>query len=167
MGGYGGGGRGLQRKQLDELEQAARESLREGAQPQKRNVFISFAHEDLGEVNLLRAQAKNENSNLEFNDWSLREPFDSESAEYVRRGIRERIRQSSVTICYITENTAESKWCDWEIRETIKMNKGVVAVHKGDSPPSHLPPALMEFGIKPIKWNQMEINNAIEKAAKA
>jgi len=46
-------------------------------EPTKRNVFISFVAEDLNEVNLLRGQARNENSDLEFSDWSLSEPFDS------------------------------------------------------------------------------------------
>jgi len=41
-------------------------------------------------VNLLRGQARNENSDLEFSDWSLSEPFDSKNAEYIKRGIRER-----------------------------------------------------------------------------
>lgn len=165
MGGARGGGRNLRSDELRRLEEVAKSSLREAAQPQKRNVFISFVEEDLAEVNLLRGQAKNENSNLEFNDWSLKEPFDSKNAEYIKRGIRERIRQCSVTICYITENTANSKWVDWEIRESIKLGKGVIAMYKGDSPPRHLPPAIKELGIKMVPWNQQEITKAIEKAA--
>jgi hypothetical protein len=165
MGGTGGGGRSLRREELRALEQAARESLREAAQPKRRNVFISFVEEDLAEVNLLRGQAKNENSNLEFNDWSLKEPFNSKNAEYIKRGIRERIRQCSVTICYLTENTAKSKWVDWEISESIKLGKGVIAMYKGDAPPRNLPPAIKEFGIKLVPWSQEAITKAIEKVA--
>jgi len=165
MGGARGGGRNLRNEELRQLEEVAKASLKEAAQPEKRNVFISFVEEDLAEVNLLRGQAKNENSNLEFNDWSLKEPFDSKNAEYIKRGIRERIRQCSVTICYISENTANSKWVDWEIRESIKLGKGVIAMYKGNSPPKHLPPAIKELGIKMVPWNQQEIAKAIEKAA--
>ena len=43
---------------------------------------------------------------MEFNDWSLRAPFDSERADYVREGIRERIRQASLTLVYLSEHTA-------------------------------------------------------------
>lgn len=165
MGGSSGRSRNLGNDELRALEEVAKTSIREGAQPQKRNVFISFVEEDLNEVNLLRGQAKNENSNLEFNDWSLKEPFDSNNAEYIKRGIRERLRQCSVTICYITENTAKSKWVDWEIRESVKLGKGVVVMHKGDTPPKNLPPAVKELGIKPIPWDQKEINKAVDKAA--
>lgn len=162
MGGTGGGGRGLGRDELKILEQIARDSLKDAAQPKRRNVFISFTEEDLQEVNLLRAQAKNENSNLEFNDWSLKQPFDSENAEYIRRGIRERIRQSSITICYVTENTAKSKWVDWEIKESINLNKTVIAMYKGNTPPRNLPPSIKEYNIKLIPWDHREINSALE-----
>jgi len=165
MGGPSGRDRNLGNEELRALEEVAKTSIREGAQPQKRNVFISFVEEDLGEVNLLRGQAKNENASLEFNDWSLKEPFDSKNAEYIKRGIRERIRQCSVTICYITENTAKSKWVDWEIRESIELGKGVVVMHKGDTPPKNLPPVVRELGIKPTPWDQKEISRALEKAA--
>ena len=75
MGGSGGGGWN-QLGDVRSLEQKAREALAGG----KRNVFISFATEDLNEVNLLRAHAKNENSDVDFNDHSVRVPYDSERA---------------------------------------------------------------------------------------
>ncbi len=42
----------------------------------------------MNDVNLPRGQAKNTSSELEFNDWSLQEAFDSERAEYVKSGFR-------------------------------------------------------------------------------
>lgn len=129
----------------------------------KCNVFISFSSEDLDEVNLLRGQAKNENSDIEFNDWSLREPFDSKKADYIKRGIRERIRQCSVTVVYVSDETADSKWVDWEIRESIAMGKGVVAMHKGQSPPRRLPKAVTDNKVPVVPWNQKELAKAIKK----
>lgn len=163
MGGGGGGGRGLTRDELRSLEQRAKESLKGGDGTGKCNVFISFLSEDLDEVNLLRGQAKNENSDIEFNDWSLREPFDSKKADYIKRGIRERIRQCSVTVVYLSRKTADSEWVDWEIRESIALGKGVVAMHKGDSPPSRLPKAVTENKMPVVPWNQKELAKAIKK----
>lgn len=131
----------------------------------KRNVFISFSSDDLDEVNLLRGQAKNENSNIEFNDYSLKAPFNSENADYIKRGIRERIRQSSVTVVYLSDKTADSEWVDWEIRESLTMGKGVIAMHKGDTPPNRLPRAITENKIKVLPWNQQSINDAIQEQA--
>ena len=165
MGGSGSG-RGLAPNELRTLEERAKKSLRERDGGKKRNVFISFSSDDLDEVNLLRGQAKNENSNIEFNDWSLREPFDSKKADYIKRGIRDRIRQSSVTVVYVSNNTASSKWVDWEIRESIAMGKGVVAMHKGNTPPSRLPKAITDNKISVVPWNQKQLARVIERESK-
>jgi MTH538 TIR-like domain (DUF1863) len=63
----------------------------------------------MDEVNLLRAHAKNENSDIEFNDHSVREPYDSERADYIRQKIGERIARASVTVACLSENTAQSR----------------------------------------------------------
>jgi hypothetical protein len=163
MGGGGGGGRGLTPDELKELEQRAKRSLKDPSSTGKCNVFISFVSEDLDDVNMLRGQAKNQNSDIEFNDWSLREPFDSKQAEYIKRGIRERIRQCSVTVVYVSDKSADSKWVDWEIRESISLGKGVVAMHKGNSPPARLPKAVTDNRVQVVSWNQKELANAIKK----
>jgi len=166
MGGSGGGGRSLSPEEMEQLEQTAKKLMRKDSQSWKRNAFISFASEDLDNVNLLRGQAKNENSDLEFSDYSIKEPFDSKNADYIKQKIRENIKQASVTICFISEDTAKSKWVDWEIRESIKLGKGVIAMYQGDKPPQNIPPAIKENKIKLIPWNQKVITAEIEKAAK-
>lgn len=166
MGGGGGGGRGLTPEELKRLEQTAKKSLQPGGGTGKCNVFISFVEEDLNDVNMLRGQAKNENSDIEFNDRSLKEPFDSKKADYIKRGIRERIRQCSVTVVYVSDKTADSKWVDWEIRESITMGKGVVAMYKGGKPPARLPKAVVDNKVPIVPWNQKELARAISKESK-
>lgn len=165
MGG-GGGYIPLKPDQLKSLEKKAKETMKGGAQGEKKNVFISFDSGDLTDVNMLRAQAKNKASDLEFNDWSVKEPFSSKNAEYIRRGIRERIRQSSVTVVYLSNKTANSEWVNWEISESHAQGKGVVAMYKGDRSPVQLPSALKKLGIKPVPWNHEAIVEAIDKATK-
>jgi hypothetical protein len=166
MGGSGGGGRGMSKNELKNLEEVARGALNEAENSGKRNVFISFATEDLDEIHLLRGQAKNENNSLEFNDHSLKEPYESQNAEYIKQGIREKINRASVTLCYISDSTSESKWVDWEIRESLRLGKGVIAVHKGDISPTKLPRAIEEHKIKVVQWNHKNITKEIEDAAK-
>ena len=163
----GGGGKnsGLTADQRSWFERQSKEIIEEVDGEVKRNVFISFDSDDLDEVNLLRGQAKNENSNIEFNDYSLKAPFNSENADYIKHGIRERIRQSSVTVVYLTDKTAGSKWVNWEIRESIAMGKGVLAMHKGNTPPKRLPKAITENKIKVYSWKQQLISDAIQKQA--
>ncbi len=162
MGGYRRGSE-LTPNQRRWYERRAKEDLEQADGGKTHNVFISFSSDDLDDVNMLRGQAKNENSNIEFNDWSLKAPFNSENSEYIKRGIRQRIRQSSVTVVYLSDSTAESEWVDWEIRESIVMGKGVVAMHKGDSSPTRLPKAITEHNIKVVPWNQQQLAQAIKK----
>jgi Thoeris protein ThsB, TIR-like domain len=153
MGGGGGsysGGPG----DLDALLKRAKAEA-ERAKKAKKNVFLSFVMEDLDEVNLLRGQAKNEQSDLEFNDWSVREPYDSKRADYIRQRISERIAQSSMTVVYVSAATAESKWVKWEIEESGRQGKSVLAVHSGDRPPAHLPQAIVDAKIKVVPWSRL------------
>src|SRR5688500_5393281 len=106
MGGGGGTGRSI--GDVGSLVDRAKQELREAQTSGKRNVFISFAYEDIGAVNLLRGQARNENVPLVFNDWSVPEPIDSDRATYIKQKISDRIAQCSVTVVYLSEATINS-----------------------------------------------------------
>jgi antiphage defense system Thoeris ThsB-like protein len=160
----GGGGtrrRALSLSQLERLAKVARDQIREAAPPEKRNVFVSFAQEDLNDVNMLRGQAKNQNNDLDFNDWSVQKPFNSKEADYIKRGIRERIRQSSMVLVYVSAHSAASRWVDWEIREALTLGKSVVGVYKGDQPPPLLPAVVREKGIKLVPWKIDQLSKAL------
>lgn len=144
-----------------ELEDIARKELQKPTPQTRKRVFLSFKGEDKNKVDLLRGQAKNENSELDFIDFSLRAPFNSENAEYIRSGIRERIRQSSVTVVCLTKDTHKSEWVDWEIRESKRLGKKVVGVRMEDGPIT-TPKAMEENNCKVINWNHKEINQAID-----
>lgn len=64
---------------------------------------------------------------------------------------------------YVSDKTADSKWVDWEIRESIAMGKGVVAMHKGDTPPTRLPKAVTDNNVPVVPWNQKELSKAIRR----
>ena len=151
----GGDGRGGWNKlgNVRALEEKAREALKGG----KRNVFISFAAEDMDEVNLLRAQTKNDNSDIEFNDHSVKEPFDSERAEYIKCKIAERIARISITVVYLSNNTAQSRWVKWEVEKSIELGKKVIAVHSGESYAGKKPSWLTE-NISVVPWNKLAVN---------
>lgn len=150
MGGGGGGSRSI--GDIQSLVNRAKEELRQGDQPGKRNVFISFAYEDVDKVNLLRAHAKNENSPIEFNDWSVSEPINSERAPYIKQKIAERIEQSSVTVVFLSDATAKSEWVTWEIEESIKRGKHVIGVYPQGSPLKILPDTIKANKIKCVPW---------------
>lgn len=69
--------------------------------------FLSFVEEDLNLVNLFRGQAKNERFDLEFDDYSIKEPFDSRNADYIRRGINDRLPWDMKQIVQTMEQLVE------------------------------------------------------------
>jgi len=154
MGGGGGGSsRGI--GDLESLIRRAKEELSQGEKHGKKNVFISFSYEDIDYVNLLRAQAKNEKSPIEFNDWSVDEPFDSERAPYIKQKIGERINQSSQTVVYLSDHTSNSHWVEWEIKESLRRGKRVIGVFAGDTRPVKIPKAIEDNRIKCVPWSKL------------
>jgi hypothetical protein len=111
-------------------------------------------------------QARNENSALEFSDYSVREPFDSRNADYTRRQIRELIRGASVTVALLGYTTATSRWVDWEIRTSSELGKGLVGVRLHSSSRDSIPAALTAAKAEIVDWNAKAIVQAIERAAK-
>lgn len=154
----GGGGTGGYRNigDVSKLLQEAKDRLKEG---NRKNVFISFDYEDANEVNLLRGQAKNDNSEIEFNDWSVKDAFDSQNANYIKRQITERILQSSMTVVYVSDKTSKSKWVNWEVTKSLELGKRVIAVYKKNTCPKELPSAIKgNSSIKVIPWKNLKDN---------
>ena len=150
----GGGGGGSSLGDTRSLEQRAKELLQQSAKGTK-NVFISFAFEDIDEVNLLRGQAKNDKLDLEFNDRSVHEPYESEKAEYIRQRLIGRINQSSTTIVYLSADTASSKWVKWEVEKSLELGKRVIGVFAGSTPPAVTPTFVKEKGIRIVPWSSL------------
>jgi MTH538 TIR-like domain (DUF1863) len=158
MGGSTGGGLSFN---LSALENSAKQKLSEAASPSATHVFISFSAEDMNEVNLLRGQAKNENSDLAFDDYSVKKAYNSEDADYIKRQIREKIDKASVTVVYLSPHAAKSEWVNWEIAESIKRGKGVVGIYNGNTAPAAVPRAFRDNGCKAVPWKHNDLIRAI------
>ena len=163
MGGSSGGR--LLGSDIKSLEDKVKQRLAEAKDASSRHVFLSFAYEDIDDVNLMRGQAKNEKTDLQFDDFSVREAYNSENADYIKRQIRDRIDRCSVTVVYLSEKSASSGWVNWEIEESLKRGKGVIGVYKGDAPPANTPEIFQRNGCRTVKWNHEAMMNAIEKAS--
>ena len=112
------------------------------------SVFLSFSIEHKPLVDLFRDQARDSCSAVSFRDYSIREPVQGAWRRYVERLIRE----SSVTICLIGENTWRSEPVDWEIRKSADLGKRILAVYLQSSV-TRIPAALVEIGVTPMPWD--------------
>lgn len=99
-------------------------------------------------VEMFRDQARDSHSALIFRDYSIKEPVKGAWKKYAERLIRE----SSVTICLVGENTWRSEPVNWEVRKSADLGKRILAVYLQSSA-VRTPPALVEIGVKPMPWD--------------
>ncbi len=127
-------------------------------------VFLSFVEEDLALVNLLRGQAKAENSELEFADYSIKEPFDSSNAEYIQREITEHLKLVTLIICLYGPTAYSSKWVNWELNKTLELGKPLMGVWLYNDGRIKYYPAPLEKWPK-VGWNIRQIVETMGRLA--
>ena len=129
------------------------------SQPITPRVFISFHIQDEAQVNLLRHQAQNSDK-MEFTDYSVKEPFD----EAWKTQCAERIRQSTVLIVAIGEDTHLRPAVLWEIEKAKELGKPVIGMRIHSDMNHKIPEPLVRDKDQVTNWNQEEIQAAIDKA---
>lgn len=152
----------VQSSDLHNLEKVTKQNLSKSAKISVPHAFISFASEDEDHVNLLRGQAKNPSTELRFDDFSLKKAIDSDNETYIKTRIRERIKRASITLVYLTNESAASEWVSWEINESLRQGKSIVGIYQGDAPPSKLPSEFQENSLKVVKWSHEKLDKAIQ-----
>ncbi len=137
---------------LQEAEETTREP---GA---VRNVFISFHVDDEAQVNLLRSQAKNEATDLEFRDYSVKEPFD----EKWKTNCKERISQTSATIVAIGAETASREAVIWEMEESYRQGHKVIGVRIYKDRNDPIPKPMLEHNAPIVNWVLNDIKRLLD-----
>jgi len=156
--GGGGGYRVRPTRTPEEGERLFETSTEEVQRARIRNVFISFHIDDEAQVNLLRAQAKSEQFEIEFRDYSVKEPFD----EKWKTNCRERIGQTSALICMIGGETAQREAVNWEIEEAYRQGKKVIGVRIYRDRNHAVPKPLLEHGASIVEWNLAKISRLLD-----
>lgn len=131
---------------------------------EKKRVFLSFASEDLDHVRGLRLLKDNPNFELDFYDQSIKEPIDSQNADYIKRIIRDQIRRASVTVCLISEITHKSKWVEWELETSDEFGKAIIAMGIKGVERAILPEFVKENGITFWAWDPEYLAKLIDEA---
>lgn len=117
-------------------------------------VFISFRGEDKFKVNTLRGLAQFKNVSFVMDDVSLREAINSQNDTYIKSVIRQKIRDCSICLCMIGENTHRSrKWVPWEIELAAEEGKEIYAMRFWDTSDAITPSVLVNRGIRPFNWD--------------
>lgn len=132
------------------------------AMAEKRNVFVSHIHEDdagLGDFQRLLAD-----NGMEVRNYSITSDKENNarSPDYIKSGILgPRIDACSTMVVYITPETKNSEWVDWEIERAFKKGKTIVGVWERGEKGCEVPDALKRYYDAIVGWNSDNIIDAI------
>ena len=126
-----------------------------------KRVFLSFLAEDRKQVDGLRLLASNPNYELEFYDESVRAPFNSSDADYIKSRIREKIKRTSVTVCLISQDTHTSDWVNWELNESEKQGNKIIAMALKGTQRATLPILIKQKGLTFYGWEPAKLNSLV------
>ena len=127
-----------------------------------RNVFISHVHED--DEGLPRLKDLVARHGMICRDGSITTgKFNAASnEEYIKYGIlKPRIEWASVLVVYISPETKNSDWVNWEIECAHREGKRIVGVWEWGAKGCELPAALDRYADAVVGWNGESIIDAV------
>jgi hypothetical protein len=145
-------------ERAESLFRSSVREVEEATRPTVRNLFISFSVDDLAQVNFLRSQAKDENFDMEFRDYSVKEPFD----EAWKSQCRDRISLTSATICMIGPDTASRPAVIWELEESYRQGKKVAGIRIFKDRDDPIPKPLADHKAPILLWKRDLIKKFLE-----
>ena len=90
-------------------------------------------------------------------------PNNAHDENYIKSSIlAPRIRLSSTLVVYISPDTKQSSWVDWEIEYAQKHDKRIVGVWERGSRGCEMPDALEKYADAVVGWGGNRIIDAIE-----
>ena len=127
-----------------------------------KNVFIGHIHEDDDGLGKLKDLLKK--NGMEIRDYSISSdnPNNAHSEDYIKNEIlAPRIQQSSVLIVYVSPETKDSEYVNWEIEYAQNKNKRIVGVWADGEKGCEIPEALEKYHDAIVGWTGSNIIDAI------
>lgn len=127
-----------------------------------KNVFISHIHED--DQGLGKLKSLLEKNGLSIRDSSINSsnPNNASNPDYIKSSIlAPQIDWAGALLVYVSANTKDSEWVNWEIEYAAKNEKRIIGVWEHGAKDCELPSALEEYADAVVGWNGGSIIDAI------
>jgi hypothetical protein len=127
-----------------------------------KNVFISHIHEDDAGLDDLKALIAK--GGLDVRDASINssKPNDAKDPDYIKSQIlAPQIQWASALLVYITPETKNSEWVNWEIEYAHKIDKRIVGIYAQGANECDIPEALEKYADDVRGWHSEGIVDAI------
>jgi hypothetical protein len=127
-----------------------------------KNVFISHIHEDDEGLGKLKSLLKKHGMDIRDGSINSEKPNNATSPDYIKSQIlAPKIDWASTMIVYITPDTKNSEWVNWEIERAFQKGKTIVGVWEHGSKGCDIPDALEKYGDAVVGWDGGNIINAV------
>lgn len=127
-----------------------------------KNVFISHVHED--DAGLQKLKKLLDSNGMTIRDSSIHTGKFNNAKEpnYIKSQIlAPLIKWAGTFICYVSPQTKDSDYVNWEIEYAAKQGKRIVGVWQQGDRGCELPSALKEYADALVGWNGGSIIDAI------
>ncbi len=127
-----------------------------------RNVFISHVHADDHGLQKLKDLLKPKGMEVRDSSIHTGKFNNAKSEQYIKSEIlAPAINWAGVFICYVSADTKNSDWVNWEIEYAEKQGKRIVGVWAHGENGCDLPSALKEYADALVGWNSDSIIDAV------
>ncbi|MBO9400526.1 TIR domain-containing protein [Shimia sp. R9_3] len=127
-----------------------------------KNVFISHIHEDDAGLGDLKNLLKKHGMDIRDGSVNSENPNNAKSPDYIKSQIlAPKIDWASTMIVYITPETKDSEWVNWEIERAFQKDKTIVGVWEQGSNGCEIPDALKKYGDAVVGWDGGHIIDAV------
>jgi ABC-type uncharacterized transport system substrate-binding protein len=126
-----------------------------------KNIFISHIHEDDDGLKELKTVAQKNGLDVRDSSITSEKPNKAKSDDYIKQMLADHINWASTLVVYVSPDTKDSKWVNWEIEYAAKAGKRIVGVWEHGANECEVPEALENYADAMVGWHGENIVDAI------
>jgi len=119
----------------------------------RKQIFISFAIEDIEYRDHLVAQARKKNSPFDLIDMSIKKEWKQEEW---KKNCRTKIKRCDGVIALLSKNTHKASGARWDIKCAREENVKIIGMHIFKNNKGAIPPELKGKRVILWNWNNLE-----------
>ena len=128
-----------------------------------KNVFISHVHEDDGGLADLKELIAKGGLSVRDSSINSSKPNQAKDPDYIKSQVlAPQIQWASTVLVYVTPQTKESAWVDWEIKYAEKLGKRIVGIYARGANECDVPDALEKYADDVRGWQSEGVVDAIK-----
>ena len=127
-----------------------------------KNLFISHIHEDDEGIGRVKNMAQSQGMTVRDGSITSDKPNSATNEDYIKyQVLAPRINWASVLAVYVSPDTKQSWWVDWEIEYAHKQGKRIIGIWAWGAKDCELPEALDRYADAMVGWSGESIVEAI------